>query len=181
MENVSLKEKALVGGLLVVVLYLALALAWFMKFRHTWRSTRESYEEMQRTVEKEDRLCSERAHWDEVYDQEVGKIKKIDQQNADVYWNREIFNLAKQHHVQLEDSTLKADKDIDVMGQMTIKAKWTGALSSLVNFLHALEGNEIGNFDVLQLDIRPAKEKQGFLRGTITLACVYRRAEHSGE
>lgn len=181
MENVSLKEKALVGGLLVVVLYLVLVLLWFLKFHPTWNSTRKDYEEQRRTVEKEERLCSERAHWDEVYDQEVGKIKKIDQQNADVYWKRAIVNLAKQHHVQLEDLNTEPGADIDVMGQMTIKATWTGALSSLVNFLHELEGNEVGNFDVLQLDIRPAKEKQGFLRGTIKLACVYRRAEHSGE
>ena len=179
MGGMSLKEKVVIAILVTVGLYFFAALLWVMSFRKSWEVAKSDFTKLERIVAKEDRTCREKPRWEQAYNDEVLKIREIDEsQDADTFWMDVIGDIAERNHIQLPSRKPGREKgrDIAEMRQISIEVEWVGALESLVAFLYELETTKEGSFDVLDLDINPYRRGQpGFLSGRMTLTCIFRR------
>ncbi len=179
MAAISLKEKAVFAGLGVFLLYV-LTIAWWFLQAPNRAQEKKKLESAKAQAQRERKTISERAYWNNLYDQEASEIPVLGEgQGADTVWMRAIEDVAASNHVFV--SEFKPGKE-DVeewsgdMQKISVDIKWTAAVESLVKFLHALENSSQGKFDVSALSFSPSR-RQGFMSGNMTLVCIYKRSE----
>lgn len=172
----SLREKAVLGILGVVLAFAALAGYWFMKGKPTYEAARKILANKRNAFEREEKMIGERELWDERYESEASQIPVVeDGQGTDTVWMRIVGDIAKENNVFVSDiKASRREESIGDMDQVNLDVRWTGALESLVKFMYELENSESGKFDVSALNFSPGR-RQGYLGGTMTLKCIFKR------
>ena len=159
----------------VLVAYALLAILWFMVFSKSWSDAAKRFERSKSAYERERKTISERTMWDDRYEEEAAQIPVVgDGQGVDTKWMSEMDDLAKGNNVFVSERKPGPQEEMGDMMQITVDVKWTAALESLVKFMYALENADSGKFDVQAISFSQAK-RQGYLSGTLTLTCIYKR------
>lgn len=179
MAAMSLKEKAVLAVSGILLLYIFTVAWWFLQADD--RSTeKKKFNSARERVLREQKTISERSYWNDLYEQEASSIPVLDvEQGADTVWMRTIEDIAKSNYVTI--SEFKPGKE-DVeewsgeMQKISVDIKWKGAVESLVKFLYELQNSEQGKFDVQSLNFSQTRD-QGFMSGSMTLICIYKRAK----
>ena len=176
MGGMSLREKAVVAVLGMVVLYALTVGLWFMRQESAWSKSRKAYEKAKETYEKECKLISEKRKWNESYEDERAQMPMFEGGRAtDTTWLSKMDELAAKYHLAI--SQRQGGKEVeegDVL-ELPIEVKsWEGSLESLVKFMHELENGDGGMFDIRALNFKPSSKK-GYLKGSFTLTCAYMR------
>ena len=176
MGGMSLKEKAVVATLGMVLLYgLAVGL-WFLRQEGEWKKASKAYTEARTKYEKECKLISEKQKWNDRYEEEKSVMPMFAAGKAtDTTWQRKMDELAAKHHIAISTRQSGAEVVAGEVLELPIEVKsWEGALESLVKFIHELENTSEGMFDIRAISFRPSSKK-GYLKGSFTLTCAYMR------
>lgn len=171
----SLREKAVLAGLGVFVLYALTVVYFIFAGRAQWTAAAKKYNDAKAKYERERRVISERALWDRRYEEEASLIPVVDDgKGADTAWMRVIGDIASTNFLFV--STLKAsgEREMEDMKQTTVDMTWNGAFESLVKFMWEIENTDRGKFDIQSLSFSQGKAK-GYLSGNMTLNCIFKR------
>ncbi len=177
MNEMSLRQKAVLAVLALVALYVFAAVLWFTRQESAWKRAADRYDSARKTYEKERRLVGERQKWNDAYDSEKAQMPTFGFGKAtDTTWLQKMDELAEKHHISIaRRKSGKEESRGDVL-ELPIEAEWQGAPESLVRFLHELENTSEGMFDIGSLNFRP-NARTGYLKGSFTLTCAYMREE----
>lgn len=181
----SLREKALLAAIGMLVLYALAAGMWFLNLDkkmawcpRSWAKAIGDYEKACKNYRDECKLISEKKLWEERYEAEQSVIPSFRAGEATATtWQRKIGDLAEKHHISFSQCTPGTEMQSggDVL-QLPIELKnMECALESLVKFMHELENTEdAGMFDIQVLNVKPSNKK-GYLKGSMTIYCAYKR------
>ena len=171
----SKNERILMASVIVLAAYAFAAILWFTAFSKSLKDASKKYDREKASYERERKMISERTMWDERYEEEASRIPVVeDGQNVDTKWMSEMDDLAKKCNVFVSERKPGRPEETGDMMQTTVDVKWTAALESLVKFMYELENAESGKFDILSISFSQGK-RQGYLGGTLTLTCIYKR------
>ena len=99
MVSKSLKEKAVLSALGIVVLYAATIGWWFLASSSRSKAVKR-YEDQRAVVMREKKMISEKKLWDERYEEEASLVPLLDEaQGADTVWMRVIGDIASTNNV----------------------------------------------------------------------------------
>ena len=170
-EGLSLRDRALLMILGIVVLYVAAGLAWIMSVQHKWTVSLKKYE-------RENDLIAETDRWNMEYLSEKEKMPMFPEgEDVDTHWLNMMDNLATTNYIAI--SRRQYGKEVakgDVFELPVEVSGWEGSLEGLVKFLWDVQSNGQSMMDVSAITMRPS-QKKGFLKGTFTLTCAYMRGE----
>ena len=173
----SLREKAVMAMVGVIVLYAIAAGVWFFSAESAWKKAAKQYAKARDTYQREVKLIGEKRKWTEAYEAEKAQMPTFESGKAtDTTWRRKLDELAAKHHVAI--TSARTGKEIeagDVLELPIEEVKWEASLESLVRLMHELENTSEGMFDITQLNFKPIGSKPGYLSGTLTLNCAYMR------
>jgi hypothetical protein len=174
--NSSLKEKALLAVLGMVLLYAAAAASWFLYAEGAWRKSAQRYAKAKADYEKERRIISERGRWAAAYEEEKSHIPTFEAGKAtDTTWLKKMDDMALKHRILISQRQSGREVDAGEVLEQPIEVKsWEGSLEALVKFMYELENSDEGMFDIKELNMKPSSKK-GYLRGSFTLTCAYMR------
>lgn len=175
-DSMSLKEKAMLGGVAVVGLYVLLVALWFITFKKSFRNAKAA--NLQANVEsaKERQIISEKEIWNDAYLEALATIPEIpDSKRADAHLMEIVRKIAQGHNIVFSGEKSSRETVADEMNRVTIELDWTGAFETLVGFLHELETTDKGRFDVSAINFTPISKRPGYLSGKMTLTCIFRR------
>jgi hypothetical protein len=174
--NSSLKEKALMAVLVMVVLYAGAAASWFFYAESAWKKSARQYNKSKDTYRKECQLISERGKWATSYEEEKANMPMFEAGKAtDTTWLKKMDDMALKHRIQISQRQSGKEVDAGEVLELPLEVKsWEGSLEALVKFMHELENTDEGMFDIKTLNFRPSS-KGGYLRGSFTLTCAYMR------
>lgn len=178
MSSMSLREKAVLASVGMILLYgLAVAL-WFTTQSDAWAKAAKSYARAKATYESERKLISERAKWNQAYEDEKALMPTFEAGKAtDTTWLGKMDALAAKHHISISQRQSGKETESGEVLELPIEVRsWEGALESLVKFMHELENTDEGMFDIRSLNFKPSSKK-GYLKGSFTLTCAYMREE----
>jgi len=177
MNEMGLKEKALMAIIGVVVLYAIATAIWFLSAEKSWRSAAKKYDREQKTFEKEEKLISEKRRWSEAYEAEKSAMPMFDiGQATDTTWLRKVEAIARTNLVLITQIDAGKEVQVDNVLELPIEVKnLEGSLEALVKFMHELENSEEGMFDIKAINLQPNKSKPGYLKGSLSLTCAYMR------
>ena len=178
-SSLTLKQKAVVATLAVVALYVGAVLFWFVSAEKTWKKSATAYRNAKSNYEKETRLIGEKGYWEEACEKEQAAMLMFDEAKAtDTTWLRKTGDIATSNLVQI--SSRKSQEESTEVGNnvrvLPIEASWDASLQALVKFMYSLENSDEGLFDFSKLVFKPSAKK-GYLRGTFTINCAYRRGK----
>ena len=176
MNGMSLKEKAVLASIGMVLLYgLAVAL-WFMSQEAAWKKAAKAYNVAREKYESERRLIGEKAKWNQAYEDEKALMPTFEVGKAtDTTWLGKMDALAVKHHITISQRQSGKETESGEVLELPLEVKnWEGALESLVKFMHELENTDEGMFDIRSLNFKPSSKK-GYLKGSFTLTCAYMR------
>ena len=178
MNNMSLREKAVMASVGMLALYALAAILWFTSQEAAWKKAAKGYEKARETYAKERRLIGERQKWNDAYEEEKSQMPTFAfGKTTDTTWLQKMDELAEKHHISI--SQRQGGKEVekgDVLELPIEVRNWEGALESLVRFMHELENTSEGMFDIGNLNFKPSSKK-GYLRGSFTLTCAYMRED----
>jgi len=172
----SLREKAVMATLGVIVLYAIAVGLWFFSAESAWKKSAKAYARARDVYHREVKLIGEKQKWAEAYEAEKAKMPTFEVGKAtDTTWRRKLDEIAAKNHILISSAqTLKETEAGDVL-ELPIEVKgWEGSLESLVRLMHELENTTEGMFDITQISCKPSSKK-GYLRGSFTLNCAYMR------
>lgn len=172
----SLKEKAVMAMLGVIVLYAIAVAAWFLSAESAWKKAARDYAKAKETYAKEEKLIGEKRKWKDAYEDEKAAMPTFAAgKTTDTTWLAKMDELAAKHRIQISQRQgLKETEAGDVL-ELPIEVKsWEGSLEALVKFMHELENTSEGMFDVRELNFKPSPKK-GYLKGSFKLTCAYMR------
>ncbi len=174
----SLKEKAMMATLGVIVLYAIAVCAWFFWAESTWKKKAKELRRAQEAYQKEVKLIDEKRKWTEAYETEKAAMPTFEIGKAtDTTWRRKLDELAAKHHVAIMSAQTGKETEAGDVLELPIEVKsWEGSLEALVRLMHELENTEEGMFDIVQISFRPSSKK-GYLRGSFILNCAYMREQ----
>lgn len=176
MNNLSLKEKAVLAMLGMVALYAFAVILWFMSQEAAWKKAAKAYDRAKATYQSECKLIGEKAKWNQAYEDEKAQMPTFEFGKAtDTTWLQKLDELAEKHHISIiQRQNGKEIEKGDVL-ELPIEVKsWEGALEPLVRFMHELENTSDGMFDIGAINFKPSTKK-GYLKGSFTLTCAYMR------
>ncbi len=178
MNGKSLRERALVAVIGVVMLYAVAVILWFVSQEAAWKRAAKAYDKAKKTYESERRLIGERQKWNDAYEDEKSQMPTFAfGKSTDTTWLQKMDELAEKHHISiLQRQPGKEVEKGDVLELQIEVRNWEGALESLVKFMHELENTAEGMFDVGYLNFKPSSKK-GYMKGSFTLTCAYMREE----
>ena len=176
MNNMSLKEKAVLAVVGMVALYALAAILWFTSQEAAWKKAAKGYEKACDTYAKERKLIGEKQKWNDRYEEEKSAMPMFAAGKAtDTTWQRKMDELAAKHYISISSRQSGEEVTAGEVLEMPIEVKgWEGALEPLVKFLHELENTSEGMFDIRAISFRPSSKK-GYLKGSFTLTCAYMR------
>jgi len=172
----SLREKAVMATLGVIVLYAIAVATWFFSAESAWKKAAKAYARAKETYQKEVKLIGEKRKWADEYEAEKAAMPTFEAGKAtDTTWRRKLDELAAKHHVSIASAQAQKETEAGDVLVLPIEVKsWEASLESLVRLMHELENTEEGMFDITQINFRPSSKK-GYLRGSFTLNCAYMR------
>ena len=172
----SLKEKALMAVLGVIVLYAVAIATWFLSADKAWQQAKRSYERELESYLKEEKLIGEKNKWTDAYEREKAAMPTFAAGKAtDTTWLGKMDELAARHRVQISQRQGGKELEAGDVLELPIEVKsWEGSLEALVKFMHELENTDEGMFDMRELNFKPSPKK-GYLKGSFTLTCAYMR------
>ncbi len=180
--KLSLRDRALLLGVVVLALYGLAAILWFMKFDRDWSKSVKNYESAVKTFSKEAALIAKRDALQAQYDEEQEKIPVLDDEEpADTHWMAALTALAGENNVSISGKKPGREEQEDVLNKLEVELEWTASLKSLVNFMYALETAPDAMFDVRSLGVATSGRNTGFLKGKMTVCCAYSRGEEQGK
>lgn len=179
MGGMSLKEKAVLAVLGVVLLYAFAVGLWFLRQggpKGEWAKAAKAYRTACDTYARECRLIARKSELTESYEEEKSLMPTFEAgKTTDTTWLQKMDELAAKHYIQISNRQGGKEVEAGEVLELTIDVKnWEGALEPLVKFLHELENTSEGMFDVRSLNFRPSN-KRGFLKGSFALTCAYMR------
>ena len=160
MNGMSLREKAVLSSLGMILLYgLAIAL-WFTSQEAAWRKAAKTYERAKSQYESERRLIGEKAKWNQAYEDEKALMPTFEVgKSTDTTWLGKMDSLAAKHHITISQRQSGKETESGEVLELPIEVKnWEGALESLVKFMHELENTEEGMFAITDLSFRPSSK-----------------------
>jgi len=172
----SLREKAVMTTLGVIVLYAIAVGVWFLSAEGSWKKAAKAYVRARDTYQKEVKLIGEKQKWADAYETEKAAMPTFEIGKAtDTTWQRKLDSLAAKHHVVITSSDPGKETEAGDVLELPIEVKsWEGSLEGLVRLMHELENTSEGMFDITQISFKPST-KRGYLRGSFTLNCAYMR------
>lgn len=177
-EGLSLRDRALLMILGIVVLYVAAGLAWIMSVQHKWTVSLKKYRDTVKKYERENDLIAQTDRWNMEYISEKEKMPMFPEgEDVDTHWMNMMDNLATTNYIAI--SRRQYGKEVskgDVFELPVEVSGWEGSLEGLVKFLWDVQSNGQSMMDVSAITIRPS-QKKGFLKGTFTLTCAYMRGD----
>ena len=181
MGSLSLKEKAVVAILGMVLLYALAVLVWFMHSEAAWKSAQKSYAKAKAAYAKECALIDRRSEIYDEYDEEKSHMPTFDfGKSTDTTWLKLIDEIAARNNVFVYSRQAGRETVNDDVLELSIDVKnWEGALESVVRFMHELENTDEGMFDISKLDFKPGGK--GYLKGSLSLTCAYMRENKAAE
>lgn len=174
MGNMSLKEKAVVYAIGMVLLYILAVALWFMSQQAAWSKAAKQYDKACDKYRRECALIAEKVQWEDRYAEERSRMPLFERdKQTDTTWLAKMDELAAKHHISISQRQAgKADEAGEVI-ELPIDVKgWEGSLEALVRFIHELENTDDGMFDVRSINFKPSAKK-GYLKGAFTLTCAY--------
>ena len=176
MNGMSLKEKAVLASIGMVLLYGLAAALWFMSQEAAWKKAAKAYDRAKAQYESERRLIGEKAKWNQAYEDEKALMPTFEAGKAtDTTWLGKMDALAAKHHITISQRQSGKETESGEVLELPLEVKnWEGALESLVKFMHELENTDEGMFDIRSLNFKPSSKK-GYLKGSFTLTCAYMR------
>ena len=172
----TLREKAIMAMLGMVVLYAFAVVLWFVSAESSWKKAAKAYDRAKKSYQSEVKLIGEKRRWTEAYENEKATRPTFEAGKAtDTTWRRKLDEIAAKHLIVI--SSAQAGKEVeagDVLELPIEVRSWEGCLESLVEFMHELENTNDGMFDITQISFKPSSKK-GYLRGSFTLNCAYMR------
>ena len=177
-EGLSLRDRALLMILGVVVLYVAGGLVWMMSLQHKWSASMKKYTAAVKKYERENVLIAEADRWNMEYISEKEKMPMFPEgEDVDTHWMDLMDRLATTNYIAISRRQYgKEESKGDVFELPVEVGGWEGSLEGLVQFLWDVQSNEQSMMDVSALTMRPS-QKRGFLKGTFTLSCAYMRGD----
>ena len=177
--GMSLRDRAIVMGVVVLFLYALAATMWFLKFDQEWRVSAKHYDAALKTNKKEMALIARRGELQAKYDEEQAKIPMLaEEKAADTYWSRVIETMAEKNNIKVTPRPPGREEHKDVLNKYELTLDWEASLNSLVKFLYALETEQSAMFDVIQIDVKAQRgRKAGYLAGNMIVCCAYLRGE----
>ena len=174
----SLKEKAVMAMLVVVLLYAGAVVLWFVSAESAWKKAAKRYDDAKKTYLKEEKLIGEKRKWTEAYDTEKAAMPMFAVgKTTDTTWLSKMDELALKNKIQISQRQGgKENSEGDVLELPIVVNSWEGSLEALVKFMHELENTSEGMFDVRAINFKPSSKK-GYLRGSFTLTCAYMREQ----
>lgn len=176
MNTMSLREKAVLAVLGMILLYFLAAALWFVSQQDAWRKAARAYAQARKTYMDECKLIAERQKWNQAYEDEKALMPTFETGKAtDTTWQRKMEEIAQKNHISISQRQVGKEVEAGDVYELPIEVKsWEGALESLVKFLHELENTDEGMFDVRMINMRPSS-KRGYLKGSLTVTCAYMR------
>ena len=172
----SLREKALMAVVVVVLLYAGAVAYWFLAAEKSWTKAARDYAKAKETFAKEEKLIGEKRKWTDAYEEEKAAMPTFEVgKTTDTTWLSKMDELARKHRIQI--SQRQGGKEVsegDVLELPIDVQSWEGSLEALVKFMHELENTSEGMFDVRAINFKPSAKK-GYLKGRFTLTCAYMR------
>ena len=174
--GMSLKEKALLGGAAMFMLYAMTAVLWFTVFKKSAKGDLKAYAKACENRDADARLIGEKDAWEEKYRTALGTIPEIPEgRRADVHMMSIVRPIAQRNNIRFTGEKSSDESVADEMNRLTIELDWTGAYETLVRFMYELESTDRGQFDVTAINFSPEKKNRGYLSGKMTLTCIFRR------
>ena len=172
----SLRDKAMMATIGVVILYAIAVVTWFVSAESAWKKAAKNYAKAREAYQKETKLISEKRKWTEAYEAEKAAMPTFETGKAtDTTWRRKLDEIAEKHHFLIASAQTGKEVEAGDVLELPIEVKsWEGCLESLVKLMHELENTNEGMFDITQLSFKPSSKK-GYLRGSFTLNCAYMR------
>jgi hypothetical protein len=172
----SLREKAVLATVAMVVLYALAGALWFTSQAKAWEKAAKTYARAKATYENECRLIGERVKWNQAYEDEKALMPTFEAGKAtDTTWLGKMDALAAKHHISISQRQTGKETESGEVLELPIEVRsWEGALESLVKFMHELENTDEGMFDIRSISFKPSSKK-GYLKGSFTLTCAYMR------
>ena len=100
MNNMSLREKAVLAVIGTVLLYGLAVVLWFTSQESAWTKAARTYKSARDTYEKESRLIGERQKWNDAYEDEKSQMPTFAfGKTTDTTWLQKMDELAEKHHI----------------------------------------------------------------------------------
>ncbi len=183
MAKISLKEKAILTGVGIFILYALTVGFWFLK-SGSRTSARNVLKKEQTTTKKEVDLISKSSYWEGEYQAEVNRIPELEAgEEAETKWWRRVTEIASANNLKIQGKKTESskpsedDEPAESMERIVFDVDWEGSMDTLVKFLYALRDSEKGLFDVQTLDFKPIAKRQGFLKGKMKIVCMYKKSD----
>ena len=172
----SLREKALLAVVGVIVLYAVAVGLWFFSAESAWKRAKKNYDKACDTYRKEVKLIGEKQRWADAYESEKATMPTFAAGKAtDTTWRRKLDELAAKHLIVISNAQTGKEIEAGDVLELPIEVKsWEGSLEAIVKLMHELENSSEGMFDITQINFKPSSKK-GYLRGSFTLNCAYMR------
>ena len=102
MNTMSLKEKAALATVMMVLLYAVAVALWFTSQSAAWAKAAKTYARAKATYESECRLIAEKAKWNQAYEDEKALMPTFEAGKAtDTTWLGKMDALAAKHHISI--------------------------------------------------------------------------------
>lgn len=177
-EGLSLRDRALLIIIGIVILYVVAALFWIMSVQHKWTVSLKKYRDAVKKYDRENALIAQTDRWNMEYLSEKEKMPMFpDGMDVDTHWMNMMDTLATTNYISI--SRRQNGKEVskgDVFEMPVEVSSWEGSLECLVKFLWDVQSNGQSMMDVSAITMRPS-QKKGFLKGSFTLTCAYMRGE----
>lgn len=174
----TLREKAAMAVVGVIVLYAIAVGLWFTTSESAWKKASNAYAREAQRYAKEEKLISQRRTWNERYESEKSAMPTFEVGKAtDTTWLRKVEEIAKENKVLINQIDAGQEVEAGDVLELPLEVRsFEGSLEALVKFMYALESSTEGMFDIGELSIKPSNKK-GYLKGSFSLTCAYMREE----
>ena len=176
MNTMSLKDKATLAVVGMILLYVFAAGLWFLSQEAAWKKAAKNYKKACARYAEECQLIAQKSEWYNAYEEAKRAMPSFEAGKAtDTTWLEKMDEIAKKHFITISKRQTSKETSVGDVFELEIDVNpWEGALESLVKFMHELENTDSGMFDIKALKIQPSSKK-GYLRGSFTLTCAYMR------
>ena len=176
MGKLSLRDRAVLLSVVVLILYGVAAIMWFAKFRLEWKKSADAYDKAVKTCQTERKLIARRPSLEEAYLEEEEKIPVLaENELANAKWMERLGELTKARNVSITRQNYGKEEQEGVLNKLDIDIEWTASLESLVKFMYDLETADHAMFDVRSITISNLGKNTGYLKGKMTICCAYLR------
>jgi len=177
-RTMSLKERTIVAMVVVVALYAAAAVLWFVRQENAWKMAKKKYAAAQAQRLKEDRLIRERDKWNNSYEDERAKMPTFDEEEkgVDVKFLSRMEALCQDNAMTVSRRQPGQEQKVGDVYELPITVNdWEASLDNLVKFIYVLERDGETMFDLSALTVKPSASHKGYLKGSFTLTSAYMR------